>query len=259
MGITSSILFGKVMHKRLFPKVNAFSYGVYYIAIPLSNIKQLPLSTERFGFLSFHTKDHGNRDGSDLEAWGRGILHKYGISEADGEIVLICMPRVLGYVFNPVSFWVCYDKYKKIRAVLCEVNNTFGETHTYLCAHPDHAEIKSDDVLKGEKVFHVSPFLSREGHYNFRFNISQDRCGFWIDYFDANGDKQLVTALTGNLEHMNNASLSKAFFGYPLVTFKGIILIHWQALKLVAKGIKYIPKPTQNKDKITATGNVTNL
>jgi DUF1365 family protein len=247
------------MHKRLFPKANAFSYGIYYLAFPLSKIKQLPLPEDHFGLLSFYNKDHGNRDGSDLEAWARGILHKYGMVEANGEIVLVCMPRVLGYVFNPVSFWICYDKDNKIRAALCEVHNTFGESHTYLCTHTDHSEIKSNDVLEGQKVFHVSPFLPCDGHYSFRFDISQERCGFWIDYFDIKGTKQLVTALTGNLKDMNEASLHKAFWSYPLVTFKAIALIHWQALKLVVKGIKYIPKPEQNKEKISATRNITNL
>lgn len=259
MGINTSILFGNVMHKRLFPKVNSFAYGIFYLAFPLSQIKSLPIKTNRFAALSFYISDHGIRDGSDLETWARGILKKYALSEANGEIVLIAMPRILGYVFNPVSFWVCYDQNNKVRAVLCEVNNTFGETHTYLCARPDHAEIKDSDILEGKKVFHVSPFLKRDGHYKFRFDFSESRCGFWIDYYDENNKKQLITALTGKLATMNTANLRKAFWMYPLITFKAIALIHWQALKLVTKGIKYIPKPKQKAEKTTATHNVTNL
>lgn len=247
------------MHKRLFPKVNAFSYGIFYLAFPLSQIKNLPIKINHFGALSFYVSDHGMRDGYDLETWARDILNKYGITQANGEIVLVCMPRVFGYVFNPVSFWICYDQDRKVRAVLCEVNNTFGETHTYLCAHPDQAEITSDDILEGQKVFHVSPFLQRDGHYTFRFDFSGSRCGFWIDYYDGNGKKQLITALTGKLVNMNAANLRKACWTYPLVTFKAIGLIHWQALKLLAKGIKYVPKPKQKVEKITTTHKVTNL
>lgn len=259
MGISPSILFGNVMHKRLFPKVNAFVYSIFYLAFPLSQIKNLPIKINRFGALSFYVSDHGMRDGSDLETWARDILNKYGITEANGEIVLVCMPRVFWYVFNPVSFWIFYDQNRKVRAVLCEVNNTFGETHTYLCAQPDQAEIASDDILEGQKVFHVSPFLQRDGHYKFRFDFSSDRYGFWIDYYDEHGKKQLVTALTGKLVTMNTANLRRAFWTYPLITVKAIGLIHWQALKLIAKGIKYVPKPKQKEEKITTTHNVTNL
>lgn len=259
MGIEPSILCGHVMHKRLFPKVNGFSYGIYYLAFPLSAIRCLPISVNRFGALSFYEQDHGLRDGSDLESWARGILKTYNISEANGEIVLVTMPRVLGYVFNPVSFWICYDQDQKIRAILCEVHNTFGEVHTYLCAHPDHSEIKPDDELKGDKVFHVSPFLPREGHYTFRFDLTRRRAGFWINYHDAEGKKQLVTALNGEMRSMSAESAWYVFGRYPLVTLKAIILIHWQALKLLLKGVRYVSKPAQVPENLTATRNVTNL
>lgn len=259
MGIEPSIMFGRVMHKRLFPKVNAFNYGIYYLALPLSKYKNSSLPVNKRALLSFHDADHGARDGSDLESWVRNILEKAKIQEADGEIVLISMPRILGYVFNPVSFWLCHDKQGQVRAVLCEVNNTFGQTHTYLCAHPDHKPIKSDDILKGEKLFHVSPFLPREGHYEFRFDVTNTRCGLWINYHAANGQKQLVTALSGQMAAMNKNTLRKAFWTYPLVTVKAITLIHWQALKIILKGIKYIPKPKQRAKKISTTHNVTNL
>lgn len=260
MGIRPSILFGHVMHKRLFPRINAFSYSIFYLVLPLTHMKKnTPLAVNRFGMLSFYEKDHGRRDGSDLEKWAQDILQKYGVTEANGEIVLVTMPRVLGYVFNPVSFWICYDNDKKIRAVLCEVNNTFGETHTYLCAHPDHTEIKSDDVLEGQKVFHVSPFLPREGYYTFRFSVSQENCGFWINYHDSTGEKQLVTSLTGRMKLIDQSALSRAFWTYPFVTMKAVALIHWQAAKLIMKGIKYIPRPAQEQEKISATRNITNF
>src|SRR6202012_458830 len=92
---------------------------------------------DRFGLLSFYNRDHGDRSGSDLASWARAVLHSAKVTNADGEIVLITLPRVLGYTFNPVSFWLCHDKTGDLRAVICEVNNTFGETHSYICAHPD--------------------------------------------------------------------------------------------------------------------------
>ena len=257
MGINSSIFFGKVMHKRLFPKINAFVYGIYYLAFPLSQINVLPLAYNRPGFISFYDRDHGPCDGSSLEGWARDILRDYGMTQTDGEIVLVCMPRIMGYVFNPVSFWLCYDKTENLRAILCEVHNTFGERHTYLCAHKNQKTIGTDDVIKGQKVFHVSPFLKREGHYTFRFDVHNNGFSAHIDFYDGEEKKQLVTGLNGVFEPMNLVSLRKAFWGYPLVTFKAIALIHWQAIKLLSKGIKYISKPPQNKERVSALSNLT--
>lgn len=257
MGITPSILFGTVMHKRLFPRVNEFTYGIYYLAFPLSQLKSLPLAVNRFAALSFQEKDHG--DGGSSEAWIRDILTKHKMDKADGEITLVCMPRVIGYVFNPVSFWLCHDKGNNLRAVLCEVHNTFGEKHSYLCAHSDQRIIEAKDVMKAEKIFHVSPFLEREGGYTFRFDIDDNQMGVWINYLNADGDLQLATSLNGTLSPMTQSNIRKAFWGYPLITLKAITLIHWQALKLVAKGIRYIPRPKQKQERLSTTDNLTKM
>lgn len=246
------ILFGKIMHGRLFPKRNNFIYGAYYLAFPLSKIGALPISHNRFAPLSFYDRDHGDFDGSDLETWARDILNDYGLKSADGDITLICMPRVFGYTFNPVSFWLCHDQKGRLRAVLCEVHNTFGEHHSYLCAHEDGRPIESVDILQGEKLFRVSPFLKREGRYTFRFDVRDESFGVWIDFYDGEGKKQLVTSLIGDFEPMHSASLRKAFWRYPLITIKVISLIHWQALKLLTKGIKYIPKLIQKQQRTSA-------
>jgi len=254
------MMFGKVMHARLFPKSNKFRYSMYYLELPLSALQEGPIAYNRFGLLSFYDKDHGPRDGSALETWARGILQEYGLGEiCNGGISLITLPRVLGYVFNPVSFWVCEDREGKIRAVICEVHNTFGECHSYICAHDDHRPITEKDTLEGEKLFHVSPFLIREGRYSFRFDLREGHFGVWIDYFAPDGNKQLLTSLIGKREPMSKAALARAFWRYPLVTFKAIFLIHWQALKLIGKGIRYIPRPQQNVEKTSGTHKITKL
>ncbi len=261
MGITDRphILFGKVMHARLFPKENKFRYGIYYLSLPLSKLGGMPIAHNRLAPLSFYERDHGACDGSPLEAWARSILETYGIDKADGEITLICMPRILGYVFNPVSFWICHDKDGRVRAVICEVHNTFGERHSYICAHPDQRPITEKDTLEGEKLFHVSPFLEREGHYTFRFDLREGKFGVWIDFYDAKDRKKLITSLTGDMQTMHKTSLRRAFWAYPLVTLKAITLIHWQAIKIMAKGIRYIPKPLQKKEKVSTTQKLTKL
>ncbi|MDX2073445.1 MAG: DUF1365 domain-containing protein [Alphaproteobacteria bacterium] len=251
MDIAPQIYTAKVMHKRLFPKINQFTYGVYYLALPLPAPK-LPSR-----LLSFHEKDHGARDGSSSQAWARNILVDYGIGDNVQYITLVTMPRVLGYVFNPVSFFLCLDDERKLRAVICEVHNTFSEQHSYLCARADHAPISPDEWLSADKLFHVSPFLPREGNYKFRFALAGEQLGIWIDYYDKENNKQLITTLTGKLTRLNATSLRHAFWSHPLVTFKVITLIHWQAVKLMSKGIRYIVKPSQRDETISATCDLT--
>lgn len=241
------IFIAKTMHKRLMPKVNQFVYGLYYLAIPLSKIDNLKLLSP---LISFKSKDHAARDGENLRGWIDGILQQYDVREID-EVVLVAMPRIFGYVFNPVSFWLCLDKVGKLRAVLAEVNNTFGQTHSYLCTHTNGAEIVPTDIFAGEKLFHVSPFLQREGSYQFRFDYREEKFGVWIDYYNAAGDKMLLTSLAGNFNPLTRRNMLIAFLRYPLVSFKVISLIHYQAVKLVMKGIKYIPKPKQIGERLS--------
>jgi DUF1365 family protein len=263
MEITPQLFTGNVMHKRLFPRVNQFTYGIYYLACPLNRLSELNdgwrLGHNRAACLSIHDADHGARDGTALESWIGNILRTHQLDSAINTVTLLTLPRVLGYVFNPVSFWLCHDIQGQLRAVLCEVNNTFGETHSYLCAHADHRPILADDWLDGEKLFHVSPFLAREGSYRFRFAHTTDHFGAWIDYMDASGKPQLLTSLSGRLSPLSRSNLRHAFWRHPLVTLKAVLLIHWQALKLVAKGIRYIPKPAALAFRLSTTRNLTKL
>lgn len=247
MVIAPQLFTAQVMHKRFFPKENSFKYGVYYLALPL------PAANIPGRLTSFHARDVGNRDGGDPTPWARGILADHSLNDITKHIVLITMPRVLGHVFNPVSFYLCLDDDANLRAVLCEVHNTFGEQHSYLCANPDHRPIVHDQWLEADKIFHVSPFLQRTGTYKFRFNLQADRLGIWIDYYDTEQNKQLITALTGVFIPLTRQNLNRAFWRHPLVTLKAIMLIHWQAIKLMMKSIRYIAKPPQLSSRISAT------
>lgn len=258
MRITPKIFTAQVMHKRLFPKINDFSYNVYYIVLPLSQIHskslQDHLTVNKPALLSFHEKDHATSDNKHKnEDWIMGILQEHGLNYALEDIMLVTMPRILGYVFNPVSFWFMFDKEKNIRTVLCEVNNTFGETHNYLCSKKNGDIIEKDDWLEAEKLFHVSPFLKREGKYKFRFSLQNNNLGIWINFHDGDNQLQLITSLIGHLKPLNKANLRYVFITHPLLTFKVIFLIHWQAIKLLAKGMTYISKPRQFINKLSKT------
>lgn len=237
----------KVWHKRLRPKINQFSYKVFYLCFSLKEVPKLSEVTSKF--VNFLVKDHGPRDGSSLETWIRGIIEPHGV-EAD-DIILLSYPRVLGYVFNPVSFWYCL-KDGKLMAVLAEVNNTFGEGHNYLVVHDDRRPIEPEDRLVAQKDFHVSPFMHVNGSYTFSFGINETNCFGKILHADENGDL-LETSVHCKLEELTKKSLRKAFLNSPFMTLLVIMLIHWQALKLFIKRVKYNVKPKQKEIRLTVT------
>jgi len=235
------------MHRRNRPVVHAFTYPAFCLRLPLSRLAELSQSGIRWnrrGLVSFHDRDHGPRDGSALDAWARGVLAHEGIA-AGGEIVLYAFPRMLGYVFNPVSFWVCLDAGSAVRAVLVEVNNTFGETHHYLLAHPDGRALASGATLAARKVFHVSPFCEVKGRYAFRFNFGPARWLARIDYFDddAQAEALLETWISGEPRPLTRSATRSLLWRHRWFTLGVIARIHWQALRLWLKRVPYVPKP----------------
>jgi DUF1365 family protein len=238
---------GMVLHRRLRPVVNAFRYPVFFLRFPLSRLDELSnpvFSVNRFNLLSFHFADHG--DGRPPATWIRELLAGEGIADAGGEIELQTFPRVLGYVFNPVSFWYCHATNGRLRAIVAEVNNTFGERHCYLLQSPGGGFIGSGQALAATKVFHVSPFCHVAGAYRFRFHAAR-RAGRMqivarIDYHDSQGDL-LLTSVSGAARDFSAASLLRAFVTHPLMTLTVVARIHLQALKLLAQGVPFIRKP----------------
>jgi DUF1365 family protein len=240
-----SIGFGHVVHVRERPVRHAFSYRVFFLRVPLSQLERVargPLSLDRFNLMSLHRRDFGPRDGSDLEPWIRGVLAALGFGSADGEVVLQAFPRVLGYVFNPIALWFCHDRQGRLRAVLCEVSNTFGERHNYLVAHGDGRPIEGDEWLEAGKVLHVSPFCRVEGRYRFRFSGGEAAPAARIDYHDELG-RLIATTVAGRTAPLAAGRLLAAFFTYPLMTFGVVARIHWQALRLWMKRVPWHPKP----------------
>lgn len=244
--LAGGLSFASVYHKRLRPKANEFRYGVFYICVNLRDIDRLRrpfVSVDRFNLLSFHRKDHGDSSGADLEGWIRALLSENGLGgTADGDIVLHCHPRLLGFAFNPISLWFCHDRDGALRAVLCEVNNTFGERHLYLVAHDDGRIIEPTDWLAARKVFHVSPFLPIEGFYRFRFRLDEARMRTDIHYHDAQGP-MLVTSVDGRRRELTSMSALGAVARHPLMTFMVVGRIHFQALRLWLKRARFFGKP----------------
>jgi DUF1365 family protein len=244
---------GRVMHHRLRPAANRFVYPVFFLSIPLSRVEALEnrwCSVNRWNLVSFRFADHGACDGSHPLAWIRALLAREGLAAADGEVWLQTFPRVLGYVFNPVSFWFCHDRDARLRAVLAEVSNTFGERHSYLLAHPDGRPIRPEETLAARKRFHVSPFFPVAGDYRFRFVRREQRALVRIDYHDGAGDL-LHTSVSGEAVPYSAGALASAFLSHPWMTAMVIARIHWQAAKLWAKRVPFFSKPAAPAVEVT--------
>ena len=245
---------GHVMHRRLRPAINEFVHPVFYVQLPLRRLETAAcavFSLERRNLLSFHNEDHGRRDGSALLPWIEGLLAEHGLN-ADGEIILQTFPRVLGFVFNPVSFWYCHARSGELIAVLAEVNNTFGGAHNYLL-HRHGQPLRDGEELRADKVFHVSPFNEVVGAYRFRFDLARpvQRCR--IDYDDSEGEL-LLTSISGRAQAWSAATLLNALLRMPFLTLGVMARIHWQALKLWFKGVPFhgahsIPRHSQESSK----------
>lgn len=254
MAIKNNLLHAKIMHHRLTPKKNAFLYKQYYIFLKASEIwqsKSKLLSINRFNVFAFLFKKYGKLNGENPYFYARQLIEEkcQNLAWLEG-IYVLTQPSILGWSFNPVSFWFYMDFDGQIRAVLSEVNNTFGESHKYFAHHDGFTPIQPKDVLTASKVLYVSPFYKVEGEYQFQFNITHKSLGVWINYF-VDHQKTLMTSVTGSFESLNDLSLLKAFFKMPLANFKTIILIHWQALAIWLKGVKYIHRKTHKKQDVS--------
>lgn len=232
---------GQVRHTRLRPVHRAFAYPTFFLLLPMRSLRTQgsgALARNRRALLAFHDRDHGDgRD--DALAWLDETLQRAGIHDATGEAWLHCYPRVFGYTFKPVSFWYCHRDDGSLRAILVEVNNTFGERHAYLLDDP-----RWGATLSARKVFHVSPFCPVEGRYSFRFLLApqRGRTVVRIDYEDSQG-LLLQTSVSGSLQPATRAALRSVLWRQPLLTLGITARIHWQALRLWLARVPVFRKP----------------
>jgi len=209
------------------------------------------LPVNRRGLISFHDADHGDGRGADQGgalAWLDELLQREGITDARGEVWLHCFPRVLGHTFKPVSFWYCHCEDGSLRAILVEVNNTFGERHCYLLNQPAYGR-----ELQAPKVFHVSPFCAVPGQYRFRFMRTEGECPRTvarIDHDDVSGPL-IQTSVSGELTPLTRGQLMRAFWRYPMLTWGVVFRIHLHALALWLKRVRFFHKPPPPADFVT--------
>jgi len=249
---SSCIYTGQVIHKRFKPKKHFFKYNVFSLLIDLSELNELSkelrlFSYNKFNILSFYDSDHGPRDGTSLISWVKDHLNNNKINSQGIRIKLLCYPRVWGYVFNPLSIFFVYDKDSNLISILYEVKNTFDEQHTYVFKIDEKSQVLEHSC---KKKFHVSPFIKMNCLYNFKILKPDSKLSVIINQNDDYG-KLLFASQDGVKKEINNKNLVFSYMFHPLMTFKIIGAIHFEAFKLWLKGIKLVKKKLKIKNNIT--------
>ncbi len=235
----SAIYQGWVMHRRLTPRHHRFKYRVFSLLLDLDELASLDRTMRlfkwnRFGLFSFHDRDHG--DGRPLKEWLDGLLAQHGLA-ADGARRLLCYPRILGYVFNPLSVWFCHAGDGALKAIVYEVHNTYDERHAYVLPVGEEQTLIRHGCAKD---FYVSPFLSRDCRYHFRIRPPGVTVAVAINEDEA-GNPILTASFTGARRALTDGALLKMLLAYPLMTLKVVVAIHYEAVRLMLKGVRRHP------------------
>ncbi len=243
MFFTNCLYEGEVYHVRPLPKKHEFRYKVFSVNFNLCKIneifKKIPIfSINKFNIFSFYSKDHGPKNCNNLQKWIKEILRKSGETQKIKSIFLLTYPRVLGYVFNPLSIYTCLNEKNQIIAQIYEVHNTFKQRHFYLTKNT--FSIKNHNK-KISKSFHVSPFMSLKGYYKFKSFKNNDNLSVFIEYFSKK--EKLFASFTAKKKTLSTSRLFFNFLKYPLMTIKVILGIHLEAVFLYTKGMKVFKCP----------------
>jgi DUF1365 family protein len=237
----SALYFGHVVHHRLLPRVHRFRYGVMALLLDLDQVDELQLrlfSHNRFNLYAFYDRDHGNGAATGLKTQIQQQLAHQGIHLGEGKILLLCYPRILGFVFNPLSVYYCYDSKANLKAILYEVSNTFGERHSYLLPASNSNQL----MHEVDKCFYVSPFMPLDCRYRFRMQAPDRRIGVHIEQRHADA-LMFRASFSGTRRPLSDRTLLHACLRYPLMTLKVVAGIHWEALRLWCKGLRIEPRP----------------
>jgi DUF1365 family protein len=247
MPVASAIYAGSVVHRRFWPKRHRLRYRCFWLLLDLDEVDEIAKSSWLFGHnrcrvYSFRDRDHGDGLEKPLRPLVEQRLADAGIDIAGGAIRLLCMPRVLGYGFNPLSIYFCHHADGRLLATIYEVSNTFGERHSYLIPVDPENSLAGEIRQAAEKAFYVSPFLDQELTYHFRLERPGARIRVAVEARSGEG-LVLNASLSGERRPLDDAGLARLLATHPLLTLKVITAIHWEALRLIAKRIGMRPRP----------------
>lgn len=249
----AALYISRVAHIRHKPVRHRLSYRALYVLLDLDRLAAAAwrprlFSVDRFNLVSFHAADHGDGSATPLRLQVERQLRRAGITRDDGAIRLLCMPRILGWVFNPLSVYFCHRADGGLAAILYEVNNTFGERHSYLI--PIAGDGRGVLRQSCAKNFYVSPFMPMDLTYRFRLAAPDDKLAVAIDVDDANGPV-LTATLDGARQELSDGNLWRAFLRHPLLAMQVMGGIHWEALKLWRKGLRLRQRPRPPADPVS--------
>jgi uncharacterized protein len=257
----SALYVGSVMHRRLRPRLHKFRYRAFWILVDLDEIDDLSgrlrlFSHNRFNLFSFRDKDHGDGTATPLRAQVERQLREAGINLAGGSIRLLCMPRTLGYCFNPLSVYFCYRVNGTLGALVYQVHNTFGDRHSYVIPVEQDSDASRQHC---QKSFYVSPFMDMNMRYDFRITDPGQRIGVGIRT-SSSATPIMSAILTGVRKHLTDRNLMILSLTIPAVTLKAMVAIHWEALRLWLKGLRFHRRPAPSERMTTiASANPTGL
>jgi DUF1365 family protein len=251
VSVADGLYVGEVVHERFAPRRHRLNYRIFQMLI---DIDAAPLLAKRLKFFSYnrpglfslHDKDHGDRSGRPLRAFAEESLQKAGLAPPGGQILIQCMPRVLGYVFNPLTLFYCHDDQGRLAAMIYEVHNTFGQRHSYVIpvAEDEGAPHDAGKVRQScGKVFHVSPFMGMDMSYNFTIAAPGENVSTVIQGLGADGKPLIFAGFKGARRPLSDGQLLRLFVTYPLMTLKVTAAIHLEAVKLLLKGLRLKPAP----------------
>jgi len=247
--VSSGLFLGGVVHTRVRPKRHRLSYKAYWLLIDIDDVETIArglwlLSHNRFNLFGLHDRDYGEGSNISLREQVDAALRREGNQIDATRVLLLTMPRLLGYVFNPISVYFCYTIDHRLATIIYEVRNTFGERHTYVLAvdGPARATVQQEC----DKVFHVSPFIAMDVVYAFQVKPPGERISIAIRGRDNDGPV-INTALSGQRRDLSDAGLIRAFFSIPFLTLKVILAIHWEALRMWLKGFRIFPHPASRR------------
>jgi len=235
-----AIYHGIVTHQRFRPVPHALRYRIFMLLLDLDAAEKPPrlLGIDRAGLLSFHQKDHGDGTPAGLRAWLNHQLDAAGLPSG-GNIQVLCMPRVLGHVFNPLTVYFCHDANGALQALIYEVNNTFGGRHAYVLKMAGTQDRVTQSCAK---TFHVSPFMDMDLKYRFRIRPPAETVSITIHADDSQG-AMLTAGFAGRRQALTTSAIARAALRTPLLGLKVLGGIHWEAWRLWLKGLKLRPAP----------------
>jgi DUF1365 family protein len=251
--LVSSLYHTRIFHRRRRPRKHKLSYGAFFLLLDLDELDLMHrrlkwFSSNSFNIFSFYDRDHGPGTNEPLRPWIESYLAQAGVDLEGGSIQALCMPRIFGYVFNPITVYYCYHRDGQMQAVLYEVSNTFGQRHSYLFSVDDAA----NGLLQHscDKRLFVSPFIEVAGGYKFSLRRPAKELYLHIRQFDADGPL-LDAWVNGEKAHVSDRNLLVCLLRYPLLTLKVIGGIHWEALKIWLKGIRTVSRPEAPSEPVT--------